>query len=106
MAAIPYDRTIVVSHHAATRMRERLAERAPLRVLIERIEELVRCGFETGQVIDHKPKNFLLYGRTKDALPRGQRFVWCGDEPQFGFIVERKPDGTDVVMTTLTRTRS
>lgn len=92
--------------HAAERMRERLRKAMPLRDLIDEIERLVRCGFESGQSLDHKPKNFLLYGRTKVALPPGQRFVWCGDEPRFGFVIKREPDGTDLVMTTLTRTSS
>lgn len=69
----------------------------------EEIREQVRCGLEAGTVLDHKPPGFILYGRRSAALPQGQRFVWCGDEPQVGFVLKRDPDGPDVVMTTLNR---
>lgn len=70
---------------------------------MDRIEEWVRCGIQSGNVLDHKPTGFLLYKQRKGKLPRGQRFVWCGENPRFGFIVDRRTNGIEIVKTTLVR---
>lgn len=103
MAEYPSDRTILVSHHVAEQLRTRTRDRRTIRELIDRIEAWVRCGIESGQSLDHKPKAFRLYNERSKKLPPGQRFVWCGDEPRFGFIVERRTESLDIVKTTLTR---
>lgn len=103
MAAYPSERTILVSKHVAEAMRDRTRDPRPIRVLMEKIEEWVRCGLQSGNALDHKPEGFVLWGSTRNSLPKGQRFVWCGDEPRFGFIVDRRPDGIDLVKTTLVR---
>jgi hypothetical protein len=71
--------------------------------LRQEIVEAVRCGLEQGNILDHKPDGFVLFGRKKNDLPKGQRFVWCGENPQVGFVLKREPGAPDVVMTTLSR---
>lgn len=103
MASYPSERTIVVSRHAVLRMRDRLRDTTSLPDPTKRIEELVRCGIESGQIHERKPDDFLFYGEPSKPLPPRQRFVWCPDEPRLGFIIERDPGGLDTVLTTLTR---
>jgi hypothetical protein len=103
MPATQPARPISVSHHAALALRDRTKDTRPVRMLIDKIEEWVRCGLEAGNVLNYKPEGFVLFGSHRDALPPGQRFVWCGEEPRFGFVIKRDPAGPDVVLTTITR---
>jgi hypothetical protein len=70
----------------------------------QEIIDCVRTGIEQGLVFTRKPANFFLYGQKHADLPDGDRFVCCDPDPEIGFIVKRKTDGRDIVVTTLTRT--
>lgn len=63
----------------------------------------VECGIKGGKVMNHKPKSFMLYGHKRQSLPDGQRFIYCEDDPQIGFIVKRHAHGEDVVTTSISR---
>lgn len=67
------------------------------------IRDCVLYGLENGLATKNKPAGFVLYRRKRDALPDGQRFVRCEKDAPYGFVVQREPNGEDVVMTTLSR---
>lgn len=97
-------RRIRVGDHAVDQYRQRIRpEDLRNKTIRNTIADLVRCGISAGNVRDHKPKGFLLYGQRDGKLPAGQRFVWCMDEPRVGFIVLRQPGEDDFVKTTLVR---
>ena len=63
---------------------------------------MVEDALANGRVLDHRPDDFMLFGRAKSSKPLapGQWFAPCGD---IGFIL--KKDGRKwVVVTMLTRT--
>jgi hypothetical protein len=103
MSAPEAERKVTVTVHAIDQYRDRRRfDDRHWRELEAEIIEQVRCGTARGNLLDRKPEGFVLYGQRLGKLPSGQRFVWCGDEPQFGFIVKRFPY-EDVVVTTLVR---
>ena len=73
------DKKITVTFHAIEQYRARLNARMPVRQAEEKITELVRCAEEAGNVLNHKPEGFLLYGEKNGQLPAGQRFLHCGN---------------------------
>lgn len=95
-------REIMVSQHVVNRYRERRGgDRRPFATVHDEIVGQIREGMKNGRVFNHKPEGFVLYGRRSDRLPSSQRFVLC--DARYGFVIERKPDGRDIVMTMLTR---
>ena len=96
------ERNIVVTEHALKQMQERKRDFRPYSVLEEEIQLEVNAAFKAGRVRDHRPKGFLLYGRTNNKLPDGQRLALNADH-SLAWIIKPE-DGTEIVLTTLTRT--
>ena len=95
-------REIIVTEHALIQYQERRRDFRPYSILEEEIRESVLAAFAAGRVKNHRPKGFLLYGRSNNQLPAGQRLALNEDE-SLAWILKRESN-TDVVMTTLTRT--
>jgi hypothetical protein len=96
------DRRITVTIHAMDQYGQRLNDtRHRCDIEIEIIGH-VRCAEKAGNILNHKPDGFRLYGEKRRQLPSGQRFVYCNADPRVGFIVKRLPQET-VVVTTLKR---
>jgi hypothetical protein len=97
-------RRIRVADHAVQQYRQRLIpEDKRNKTIRNTIVELVRCGLSEGNSANHKPKGFLLYGQKSGVLPPDQRFIWCSEKPNVGFLVViGEPEGP-FVKTTLVR---
>lgn len=90
-----------VSLHAIDMYRSRRANARSLRAVEDDIREMVSKTISEGRVLNHRPADFILYGRakrTKELAP-GQWFAPCGD---VGFIL-KKEGKTWIVVTMLTR---
>lgn len=96
------ERLIVVTEHALIQYQERKRDFRPYSVLEQAIRDEVRTAFARGRVKNHRPKGFLLYGRSNKQLPEGQRLA-LNENETIGWIVKRE-EKADVVLTTLTRT--
>ena len=96
------EREIIVTEHALIQYQERKRDFRPYSVIEGIIINNVRRAFAEGRVRNHRPKHFLLFGRSNKQLPAGQRLALNEDE-SIGWIVKREANA-DVVMTTLTRT--
>ena len=95
-------REIMVSHHVVLAYRRRMGgDNRPFLVVHDEIAECVAEGIREGRMFDHKPKGFILYGRKGTALDPRHRFVQCDES--YGFIIDRNPNGNDVVVTMLSR---
>ena len=93
---------IHVSVHAIEAYRRRRANERSIRAVEHDIREMVSKTISEGRVLNHRPDDFLLYGRARSTkqLAEGQWFAPCGD---IGFILKR--DGKEwIVVTMLTRT--
>lgn len=99
---MPTNREIEVTEHALLQYQQRKRDFRPYSVLEEHIKSEVEESFRAGRVKDHRPKGFLLYGRSNNQLPQGQRLALNEDE-SIGWIIKRERS-SDVVLTTLTRT--
>lgn len=95
-------REITVTEHALIQYQERRRDFRPYSVLEEEIRESVLAAFAAGRIMDHRPKDFMLYGRSNNQLPPGQRLA-LSENGTLAWILKRE-SYVDVVMTTLTRT--
>ena len=96
------DRKVTVTVHALDQYGQRLNDTRPRRDIQVEIIRQVRDGEQAGNILNHKPDGFRLYGEKRQQLPSGQRFVFGNTEPRVGFIVKRFAQET-VVVTTLSR---
>ena len=96
------DRKITVTVHAIDQYGQRLNDTRQRRDIQLEIIRHVRDGEQAGNVLNHKPDGFRLYGEKRKQLPSGHRFVFCNTAPRVGFIVKRFAQET-VVVTTLSR---
>lgn len=95
-------REIVITEHALIQYQERRLDFRPYSVIEEEIRDAVRAAFQGGRISNHRPKDFMLYGRSNRQLPEGQRLA-LSEDGRTGWILKRE-DNAEVVMTTLTRT--
>ena len=97
------DRPIIVTKHAIEVYRRRMNDNRPYPVVMKEIERCVAAGLEAGLVFRRRPPGFVLYRRKTAEMPPGQRFVQCHSDADYGFILKRKTDEGDVVVTMVTR---
>ena len=92
---------IHVSRHAIDMYRSRRANARGIAAVDADIKEMVSKVVSEGRVLNHRPNDFLLFGRSKSTKPLapGQWFAPCGD---IGFILKREGK-TWIVVTMLTR---
>lgn len=96
------NRKVTVTVHAIDQYGQRLNDTRQRRDIQVEIIRQVRDGEQAGNVLNHKPDGFRLYGEKRKQLPSGHRFVYCNTAPRVGFIVKRFAQET-VVVTTLSR---
>ncbi len=93
---------IIVTEHALIQYQERRHDYRPYSVIEEEIRDAVLAAFQAGRIKNHRPKDFMLYGRNNSQLPDGQRLA-LSEDGRIGWVLKREEE-TEVVMTTLTRT--
>jgi hypothetical protein len=96
-------RTLIVSHHAVHRYKDRRRDGRSWEVIEREIADTVRLALAEGRVARQKMNGFRLYREKPRQLPPGERFVW-DEEATVAWIVRRHNSGQDVVQTTLMRT--
>lgn len=96
------ERQIQVTEHALIQYQERRRDFRPYSVIEEEIRQEVLAAFASGRIRNHRPKDFMLYGRNNNQLPAGQRLA-LSEDGRTAWIIKRESDA-EVVMTTLTRT--
>jgi hypothetical protein len=95
-------REIIVTEHALIQYQERRRDFRPYSVIEDEIRQEILAAFAAGRIRNHRPKTFMLYGRSNNSLPPGQRLALNEDE-SLAWILKRE-SGVDIVATTLTRT--